>query len=177
MLLNEVVYLRCLLQIYAPTFFKSWLYQPKKASASGIDCVPKTPTKFYTSFTSYNHYWFVHECEQLSTSLEPCYLFQIFATNMHQNEWFSSLIFQKFFWGGARAPSPNPFSRLRSGFALSSGSALNSWALRTIYSGFALDYRALRSLDSGFTLNFQNIFLYPPVLVCAWWIPWSVTDN
>ena len=174
MLLNEVVYLRCLLQIYAPTFFKSWLYQPKKASASG-DCVPKTPTKFYTSFTSYNHYWFVHECEQSSTSLEPCYLFQIFASNMHQNEWFSSLIFQKISGEEHRAPSPNPFSRFRSGFALSSGSALNSWALRTLYSGFALDYRALRSLDSGFTLNFQfaklvwpqNIFLYPPVLVCA----------
>ena len=27
--LNEVVYLRCLLQIHAPTFFKSWLYQTK----------------------------------------------------------------------------------------------------------------------------------------------------
>ena len=147
----------------------------------------KDPYQIYTSFTSYNHYWFVHECEQSSTSLEPCYLFQIFASNMHQNEWFSSLIFFKISGEEHRAPSPNPFPRFRSGFDLSSGSALNSWALRTLYSGFALDYRALRSLDSGFTINFQFAKLvWPPKYIPGsasaglrplWWIPWSVTDN
>ena len=67
----------------------------------------------------------------------------------------SSLILQKNSGEEQRAPSPNPFHRFCSGFALRSGFTLNSWALRTLYSGFALDYRALRSLDSGFTLNFQ----------------------
>ena len=63
--------------------------------------------------------------------------------------------FFKNFWRGAPSPFPKPIPRFRSGFALSSGFVLNSWALRTLYSGFALDYRALRSLDSGVTLNFQ----------------------
>ena len=66
--------------------------------------------------------------------------------------------FSKNFWGGAPSgpsPFPKPLPRFRSGFAISSGFVLNSWALRTLYSGFALDDQALRSLDSGFTLNFQ----------------------
>ena len=41
-----------------------------------------------------------------------------------------SLIFQNIYGEEHRAPSPNPFP-LRLGFALSSGFALNSWALRT----------------------------------------------
>ena len=82
--------------------------------------------------------------------------------------------FSKIFWGGAhRAPSPNPSPRLFSGFALDSGFALNSRALRALDSGFALDTRALRALDSGFALNFwsetlvwppQSKFLDPPLL-------------
>jgi len=67
----------------------------------------------------------------------------------------SSLVFPTISGEEHRAPSPNPFPRFRSGFALSSGFVLNSWALRTLYSGFALDYRAIRSLDSGVTLNFH----------------------
>ena len=93
MLLNEVVHLRCLLQIYAPKIFESWL-SAKKASASG-DCVPKTPTKFDTSFTSYNHCWFVQNAnnnEHIPRTI--CYLFQIFASNMHQNEWHLLLCFR-----------------------------------------------------------------------------------
>ena len=73
----------------------------------------------------------------------------------------SSLIFQKFSGegltepGGAhRAPSPDPFPRFFSGFALGLGFALNSRALRALNSGFAIDTRALRALDSGFALNF-----------------------
>ena len=81
--------------------------------------------------------------------------------------------FSKIFWGGAhRAPSPDPSPRFFSGFALGSGFALNSRALRALDSGFALDTRALRALDSGFALNFrlgtlvwppQNKFLDPPL--------------
>ena len=44
----------------------------------------------------------------------------------------------KFFWGGAhRAPSPDPSPRSFSGFALDSGFALKSRALRALVSGFA----------------------------------------
>ena len=83
--------------------------------------------------------------------------------------------FSKIFWGGAhRAPSPDPSPRFFSSFALGSGFALNSRALRALDSGFALDTRALRALDSGFALNFglgtlvwppQNKFLDPPLRV------------
>ena len=83
--------------------------------------------------------------------------------------------FSKIFWGGAhRAPSPDPSPRFFSGFALGSGFALNSRALRALDSGFALDTRALRALDSGFALNFrlgtlvwppQNKFLDPPLRI------------
>ena len=55
------------------------------------------------------------------------------------------------FWGGAHPPDPSP--RFFSGFALGSGFALNSQALRAFDSGFALDSRALRALDSGFALD------------------------
>ena len=62
--------------------------------------------------------------------------------------------FSKIFWGGAhRAPSPDPSPRFFSGFALGSGFALSSQALRAFDSGFALDSRALRALDSGFALD------------------------
>ena len=81
--------------------------------------------------------------------------------------------FSKISWGGAhRAPSPDPSPRFFLGFALGSGFALNSRALRALDSGFALDTRALRALDSGFALNFrlgtlvwppQNKFLDPPL--------------
>ena len=72
--------------------------------------------------------------------------------------------FSKIFWGGAhRAPSPDPSPRFFSGFALGSGFALNSRALRALDSGFALDSRALRALDSGFALNFRlGILVWPP---------------
>ena len=44
----------------------------------------------------------------------------------------------KIFWGGAhRAPSPDPSPRSFSGFALDSGFALKSRALRALDSGFA----------------------------------------
>ena len=87
--------------------------------------------------------------------------------------------FSKIFWGGAhRASSPDPSPRFFSGFALGSGFALNSQALRAFESGFALDSRALRALDSGFALNFrlktwfgppQNKFLDPPLRMMPLW--------
>ena len=109
--------------------------------------------------------------------LEPCKLLFYFkclpqiCTTM---KWFQVRFFF-IFWGGAhRAPSPNPFPLpgFFSGFALGSGFAFNSQALRAFDSGFALDSRALRTLDSGFALNFrlenlvwppQNKFLDPPL--------------
>ena len=113
------------------------------------------PNCILPSHPIYNHCWFVHECEQLSTSLET----MLFVSNIcfkYAPKWMVlSLIFQKNSGEEQRAPSPNTFPRFRSGFALRSGFTLNSWTLRTLYSGFALDYQALRSLDSGFTLNFQ----------------------
>ena len=88
----------------------------------------------------------------------------------------SSLIFQKFSGEGLTEPPPQtPPHSFFSGFALGSGFALNSRAIRALDSGFALDTRALRALDSGFSLNFrlgtlrfapppQNKFLDPPLM-------------
>ena len=74
------------------------------------------------------------------------------------------LEFSKIFWGGAhRDPSPDPSPRSISGFALGSGFALSSRALRALDSGFALNSRALRALDSGFALN-----LPPPKFDREW---------
>ena len=94
---------------------------------------------------------------------------------MHQNEWFQSLIFQKFSGEGLTEPPPQTpppaFSRASPSVW---ASPLNSRALRALDSGFALDTRALRALDSGFALNFrlgilvwppQSKFLDPPVLL------------
>ena len=72
------------------------------------------------------------------------FLLQIY-TRMHGFKYE----FSKIFWGGAhRAPSPDPSPRLISGFALDSGFALNS--------------RALRALDSSFALN-------SPPPTCTFW--------
>ena len=86
----------------------------------------------------------------------------------------SSLIFQKFSGEGlTELPPQTPLPAFFSGFALGSGFALNSRALRALDSGFALDTRALRALNSGFALNFrlgtlvwppQNKFLDPPLM-------------
>ena len=77
--------------------------------------------------------------------------------------------FSKIFWGGAhRAPSPDPSPRFFSGFALGSGFALNSRALRALDSGFALDTRALRALDSGFALYCRLATLVWPPKINSW---------
>ena len=75
----------------------------------------------------------------------------------------SSVIFWKFSGEGLTSPLPKPLPRFFSGFALGSGFALNSRALRALDSGFALDTRALRALDSGFALNFRLVtFVWSP---------------
>ena len=62
----------------------------------------------------------------------------------------SSLIFQKFSGVWLTEPPPQtPPPEFFSGFALGSGSALNSRAIRAHDSGFVLDTRALRALNSG----------------------------
>jgi hypothetical protein len=68
--------------------------------------------------------------------------------------------FSNIFWGGAhRAPSPDPSPRFFSGFALGSGFALNSQALRAFDSGFALDSRASRSIHGSFAPSIRGFAL------------------
>ena len=75
----------------------------------------------------------------------------------------SRLIFQKFSGEGLTEPPPQTPPPFFSGFALGSGFALNSRALRALDSGFALDSRTLRALDSGSALNFRlGILVWPP---------------
>ena len=82
---------------------------------------------------------------------------------MHQSEWFQVCFFKNFLGRGSPSPLPRPLPRFFSGFALGSGFALNSRALRALDSGFALDTQALCALDSGFALNFRlGILVWPP---------------
>ena len=90
---------------------------------------------------------------------------------MHQNKRFQALIFKNFLGRGSPSPLRRPFPRYVSGFALGSGFALNSRALRALDSGFALDTRALRALDSIVDLGLappQNKFLDPPLLAAEY---------
>ena len=83
--------------------------------------------------------------------------------------------FSKIFKGGAhRAPSPDPSPRFFSGFALGSGFALNSRALRALDSGFALDTRALRALDSASPVTFDWGLWFGPPKVNSWIRPCSL---
>ena len=86
---------------------------------------PRPPTIFYVSAKLNNfqksniQYRFVHECGQLNmfSNHAGCCLFQMFASNMHQNEWFQVRFFKNFWRGAHRAPSPDPspvFSRVSS---------------------------------------------------------------
>ena len=142
----------CLFEMFAPNICTNiFQIMTLSASASG-DCVPKTTTKLYTSFTYYNHCWFVHECEQLSTSLEPCYLFWNICFKYAPKWMVSSLMFQKMSGEEHRAPSPNPFPRFR--FQI---------GLHSQFMGASHPLLGLRPRQC----------LSAPL----WWIPWSVTDN
>ena len=186
MLLNEVVYLRCLLQIYAPTFFKSWLHQPKKLQRLGTASPKPQPNFILPSHPIIT----IDLSMNVNNRAHPSnhvicfkYLLQICTKMNGFQVWF----FKKFLGRSTELLPQTPSPVFCSGFALSSSSALNSWALCTLYSVFALDYRALRSLDSGFTTHFQFAKLvWPPKYIPGsasaglrplWWISWSVTDN
>ena len=100
-----------------------YFVQLKKLQLLGTSS-PRPPTIFYVSAKLNNfqksniQYRFVHECGQsnMFSNHACCCLIQMFASNMHQNEWFFKFDFSKIFWGGAhQAPSPDPSSRFHSG--------------------------------------------------------------
>ena len=91
------------------------------------------------------------------SNLACCHLFQIFALNMHQNEWFQIRFFKNCLRKSLPSLSPNPSHRFSLDFAL------NSHTLPVFDSGFALDSRALYALDPGFALNFRlERFVHSP---------------
>ena len=95
--------------------------------------------------------------------------FQIFASNMHQNEWFSSFIFQKISGEEHRAPSPNPFPVFARALpSVRAPLSIHGRFAPSIIGRFAA---SIRASPSTFNLRNwfdpQNIFLDPPVLVCA----------
>ena len=140
-LLNEVVYLRWSAPNICTKKFWIMTLSAKKASASG-DCVPKTPTKFYTSFTSYNHCWFVQNVNNwthLSNHVVICfkYLLQI-CTKMNSFKFD----FSKYFWGGAPSPFPEPLPPFLLGRCLQFG-------LRSQFMGASHLLLWLRSRSSG----------------------------
>ena len=105
-----------------------------------------------------------HESGQLNmvSNHTCCHLFQMFALNMHQREWFKIQFLKKFLRKSSPGPSPDLSHRFFSGFALISHTlrALNSWALWALNSGFALNFRLER-------------LVYPPI--DSWIRPWFFT--
>ena len=137
---NSVVYKKCLLK-------KACIrLSAKKASASGGTKSPRPLTKFYTPAKFNNSITSIITNDfSWMWAIEPfCWLFQIIAQTIHQNEWFQDWFFKSFWEGASSSPLPCFFS----------GFALSSQALRTLESGFALDSRALYAVDLGFALNF-----------------------
>ena len=61
----------------------------------------------------------------------------MFASNMHQNEWFQVWFFKNFLGRGSPSPHPRPSPRFFSIFACA------------FASGFALNPQVLRVFDSG----------------------------
>ena len=80
------------------------------------DFVLRPPTIFYCSAKLNNfqksniQYRFVHECGQLNmfSNHACCCLFQTFASNMHQNEWFQVRFFKNFLGRGSLSSLPRP---------------------------------------------------------------------
>ena len=117
-------------------------------------------------------------CEQLRTVIPWTMLFvSNICIKYAPKLMVSSLIFQKIYGEEHRAPSPNPFP-LRLGFALSSGFALNSWALRTFstLASFpqALDY-AQGASQPRFGLAYPQLsistrFNWFDPKIYSWWI-------
>ena len=86
-----------------------------------------------------------------------CHLFQMFASNMHQNEWFQVWFFLNFLGRGSPSSLPRPLPIFFSGFALGSDFALNSQALRALNSGFALNFW----LENFCRLYLEHDIYYP----------------
>ena len=133
---------------YAPKRLEQLLHLSKRFSLWGT--FSPAPTIFWISAklnnfpTSNIWYRYFHEGRQFNiVSNQACYhLFQMFGSNMHQNEWFQFWFFKHFLGRGSPSPLPWPLPRFFYGFAL------NSQALRFFESGFALDSLALRTLYS-----------------------------
>ena len=89
------------------------LHQPKGFSFWGTPSSrPPTTTMFYSS-TKLNNFQtsniqcrLFHECGQLEWSriMHVVILFQMFVSNMYQNEWFQVRFFKKFLGGAHGAP-------------------------------------------------------------------------
>ena len=91
---------------------------------------------------------------------------------MHQNEWFQVWFFKNFLGRGSPSPSPDPSPRFFSGFALGSGFALNSRALR-----FSRPRLGLRPRYSGASrpriglrpyISIGDLGLAPPPKINSW---------
>ena len=89
---------------------------------------PRPPTMFYISAKLNNfpknqilNIKFFHECGQLNmVSIHACfYLFQMFVSNMHQNEWFQVWFFLNVLGFGSPSPLPRFFLGLHPWFRLS----------------------------------------------------------
>ena len=179
MLSNHVFNLIFWLQLICTK--KAWIttLSAKRLQLLG-DFVPQTPNYFFYFSAKLNNfqksniqYRFVHEYGQLNmfSNHACCCLFQTFASNMHQNEWFQVRFFKNFLGRGSPSPLPRPLPRFFSGFALGSGFALNFQALRAFDSGFALDSWKCRKLRGhvrpsvgivGGGLNPPRSFFNPP---------------
>ena len=76
---------------------------------------------------------------------------------MHQIAPFQNPFCKNFLGRGSPSHLPNPSPALVTGFALDSGFALNSWALRALDSGFALSFHAILSGRARFIHYAKNL--------------------
>ena len=154
MLRNE---LSCLIKMFAQNMHQNGFYQTTSSAKKSFSFWGLRPPDLLPSFILQQN--LILPSHQIITNdfswmwgwaVEPfCWLFQIIASNLHQNKWFQDWFFKNFLGRGSPSPLPRPLPRFFSGFALGLGFALNS--------------RALRALDSGFALNFRlEILVWPP---------------
>ena len=163
------------------------LYQLKSFSFWGTKS-PRPPTIFnvsakFNNFQKSNiQYRFVHECGQLKmfSNHACCCLFQMFASNMHQNEWFQVRFFKNFLGRGSPSPLPRPlppfFLGLRPRFGLRPqflGASRLRIGLRPRFSGASRPRFGLRPQLSVENLVWPpppNEFLDPPLSITLHYI-------
>ena len=93
-----------------------------------------------------------------------CCLFQMFASNMHQNEWFQVRFFKIFLGRGSPSPLPRPLPRFRSGLrprARASPSILGRFAPSIVKLGHIPLFRHFRRLCSNVIYVSHEIFPAP----------------